>query len=424
MIKFDDSNKIIEFDPRYLRNRYLMIKKGIDEKTLPGSKEFTGWIELLDNYDFNYLDTIETTVKNFQSKAKLMIVIGIGGSYLGSKAIYEAMKGLDLHPEYQLMFVGNNLSADYLNEIYEYCWQNDFVVNVISKSGTTLEPAIAFRIFKELLIKKYGEDSLKERLIITTDPDSGALRSFANDHQITAFDVPKDIGGRYSVFSAVGLVPLAFANIQIKDLLRGAIKAHHENFTELNNNQAYEYAIDRLMLHTAAQKKVENFVVYEPRMQYFCEWLKQLFAESEGKEGHGLLPTSMTFSTDLHSIGQMIQDGNKFLFETIFDFKGVKHDIKIPFDESDFDGLNKYTKYTLNQIQEKALQGVVKAHVSGDVPNLIFEIDHIDETHLGYLMSMMMYACMYSAYLLKVNPFDQPAVELYKKEVNNMLNEE
>ncbi|WP_423363182.1 glucose-6-phosphate isomerase [Mycoplasma sp. P36-A1] len=421
MLKFNDENNLIDFDPRYMRNRYVMIRKGMLEKTALGAAEFLGWNDSLLDYDFTEVDNIIKTIENFKAKAKLMIVIGIGGSYLGSKAVYEAMNGQDLNSEYKLMFVGNNISSDYLAQIYAYCWDNDFVVNVISKSGTTLEPAIAFRIFKELIVKKYGEDQLKERIIITTDPVNGALREFANKNDITSFSIPKDIGGRYSVFSPVGIVPLAFAGFAVKDFIRGAILAAKENFIESNDNIAYNYAVNRLLLNTTASKKIENYVVYEPSLKYFCEWLKQLFAESEGKDGKGIIPTSMTFTTDLHSLGQIIQDGPKIMFETVFNVRDAKFNLHIPLEEDDFDGLNQYTKYGLNDINQKAVSGVISAHVQGEVPNLFFEIEKINEHNLGYLMSTMMYACAYSSYLIKVNPFDQPGVEFYKKEIHKNL---
>lgn len=380
-------------------------------------KSYIGWV---DNpyYNTNKLDTIHSKVTEIRKLAQTMIVIGIGGSYLGTKAISEALENNILANEYRLIFMGHNVSSDYLNEVLTYAKNNDVVVNVISKSGTTLEPSLSFALIKEVLIKKYGLDEAYQRIIITTDQTKGTLREFANKNNILSFEVPESMGGRYSVFSPVGLIPLSFIGIDIYQLIKGAKKAKEDCFTS-ESNKAYQYALNRYLLYKEYNKCVESFVVYSPYLVSLLEWLKQLFAESEGKQHKGLLPIGMVFSTDLHSLGQFIQDGSKILFETIISIReGSK--LQLP-SHVDDEALLKYKKHEFKEIEYLINKGVNKAHEQGDVPIINITLEKRDEYNIGYLMSFMMFACAYSAYFLQVNPFDQNGVEVYKKEVKSLF---
>lgn len=421
MIKFNDSNNKLLLDSDTYHQRQKDIIAGLKNQSLKGS-ERTGWINELNDYDFSVIDKINEEVSNLQKKAKTMLVLGIGGSYLGSLAVSSALNGLNIDREYNLLYVGNNMSSDYVNNVISYCEKNDFVINVISKSGTTLETALAFRIFKKLLIDKYGQAALKDRLIITTDENTGVLREYAQTNNLKTFIIPQGIGGRFSIFTPAGLLPLAFVNVNVNDLLAGAIVASQNYFNDDKSNDAFKYAINRNALYLSG-KSVEAFVSYEPCLRNFIEWIKQLFGESEGKDEKGLLPIGLIYSTDLHSLGQFVQEGSKVLFETVLKNNNSNSEVIVPIEFEDLDGLNSIVaQQNLHQMNTSALQGVINAHSNeGNTPNLLIEFERIDEYNLGYLMSFFMYACTYSAYLLEVNPFDQPGVEVYKKELFKLL---
>ncbi|MDL2211365.1 glucose-6-phosphate isomerase [Erysipelotrichaceae bacterium OttesenSCG-928-M19] len=393
------------------------IINNLDSKKALGS-DFFGWHQYLVDFNFSLIDKIKIDLKPFQEKASTMVVIGIGGSYLGTYAFEQALN--NQKNKFQLLYVGNNISSDYLIEVYEYCQENDFVLNVISKSGSTLETALAFRMFNDLLINKYGHKALKDRLIITTG-DSGNLYEYALKHNLLKYDIPNDIGGRYSVFTPVGLIPLAFINLDITQIIKAAQQAATIYYQVNENNLAYLYATERYNQYNN-DKVVEAFINYEPSLQGLMEWLKQLFGESEGKDNKGLLPISLTFSTDLHSLGQFIQGGPKVLFETTIHIKSALKNKEIVHLDDDFDKLNQLSGLTIKEIADKIEDSVLTAHsLEGKIPNYVIEIERIDEANLAHLMTFMMYACMYSAYLLEVNPFDQPDVEIYKKEVKKAL---
>ena len=413
MVKFDNGSYVLKDKPY----DYKTLSEKIESGSLPGSKEWTGWYEDFKEGSFDILETLKP-IEEMRSKAKTMIVIGIGGSYLGSKAIDFALSQKN---EYQLLFAGINLSSDYLNDVVEYAKNNDFVLCYITKSGTTLEPAIAFRLLKNVLVDKYGAEALQERLVVITGQDN-RLRAYAQKNDVLLYDVPETTGGRYSVFTHVGLVPLAFMGYDLKALLQGAYDATSEDKDLMDESIPFSYAKNRYDLYNHGHA-IEAFVVYQPKLNFVLEWIKQLFGESEGKGGKGLFPVSLNNTTDLHSLGQMVQDGNKILFESVIKVNEEVSNLEIPFDQDDFDGLNQYLNYSVSQINNVALQGTKLAHQEGGVVNLEFELDQIDAYHLGYLMGSMMIACMYSAYMIGVNPFDQPGVEVYKKEIYKILNE-
>lgn len=420
MIKFIDNDSLMSIDYKSYEKRYLDIYEGMKNKTAKGN-DFLGWLDFINEDQLPLIEDIILNANKLQKLAKNMVVIGIGGSYLGSLAVKEAILNQNLNNEYNIFYIGNNISSDYMNEIYEYCQNNDFVINVISKSGTTLEPAIGFRIFKKLLVEKYGEEALKERVIATTDESKGALRGFVTEHDLKSYVINDDIGGRFSVFTAVGLLPLAFLNIDVKSFYLGAKKAYNNYFTPNYENDAFKYAINRFEQYEN-NKQVEAYVVYDPALKSVIEWIKQLFGESEGKEEKGLLPIGLVNSSDLHSLGQFVQDGSKILFETIIKINNSQTKMSIPSQLDDYDGLNKVCKYDVNQVNNIALEATKIAHVKeGKVANLVVEMDYKNEESIGYLMYFMMLTCAYSAYLLDVNPFNQPGVEVYKKEIFKVL---
>ncbi|MEG0365067.1 MAG: glucose-6-phosphate isomerase [Erysipelotrichales bacterium] len=420
MIKFSDENNLIDIDYASYKSRLSKIVTGINDKSIEGS-DFLGWIDVFNNSQ-HVVDEVINENKRLRKLGKTMVVIGIGGSYLGAKAVDDAIYGQNLATEYKLLFVGNSISSHYIDEIYNHCLNNDFVLNVISKSGSTLESALSFRIFKKLLIEKYGEEGLKERLVITTDPSDGKLREFANKHDYTSFNIPSDVGGRYSVFTAVGLIPLAFGGIDIEKFLKGGADASKQYLKDDINNDAFKYALNRYILNEENGFAVEALISYRPSCRYLIEWIKQLYGESEGKNSKGLLPVGFIYSTDLHSLGQFVQDGSKILFETLFKINNSKRVVDIPLEEDDFDGLNRIVaQNSMHDIKMKTMSGVINAHTEGGVPNLVIEMEYLDDYTIGYLMSFLMYSCMYTAYLLELNPFDQPGVEIYKREMYKLL---
>ena len=388
-------------------------------------KDFLGWVNLPSNYDKEEFERIKETSEKVKQNSDIFIVIGIGGSYLGARAVIEALNS-PLHNLLRedipkILFVGNDISATHLNEVIELCENKDFSVNVISKSGTTTEPAVSFRVFKELLEKKYGVEEAKNRIFCTTDKEKGKLKSLAIENGYQQFVVPDDVGGRFSVLTAVGLLPIAVAGIDIDKLMNGALEASKDfSNSDLNKNICYKYAAIRNILYRKG-KLVEMLVSFEPALVIFNEWFKQLFGESEGKDNKGIFPASAIFSTDLHSLGQYIQDGYKMLFETVINIKNPKKDFYIKTVENDFDGLNYLANQNMSEVTQKVLKATVLAHTNGGVPNIVLEIEKLEEFEIGYLIYFFEKACAISGYLLGVNPFNQPGVESYKKNMFALL---
>lgn len=390
--------------------------------------DFVGWIELPTNYDKKEFARIKKAAKKIKKESDILVVIGIGGSYLGARAVIEALTNSFSYMlsgkrrKYpQILYVGNNLSPNYINELIEAIGDKDFSVNVISKSGTTTEPAIAFRIFREILENKYGIEEARSRIYATTDRQKGALKTLAENEGYEQFVVPDNVGGRYSVLTAVGLLPIAAAGIDIDLLMEGAkIAQERYNDPNLKYNECYQYAVSRNILYKL-YKNIEILVNYEPKMHYFTEWWKQLFGESEGKEQKGIFPAGVDFTTDLHSMGQYIQDGRRNLFETVISIQNSASDITINPDEDNLDGLNYLAGKGLEYVNKKAMEGTIKAHVSGDVPNILVTMEQLDEKNLGELIYFFEKACAVSGNLLGVNPFNQPGVEEYKKNMFKLL---
>ena len=387
--------------------------------------DFLGWVELPLNYDKEEFERIKNAAMRIREKSEALIVIGIGGSYLGARAVIEALThsfnnnlSSDKRNVPAVYFVGNNISSTYLADLMDLIADKDISVNVISKSGTTTEPAIAFRVFKEYMENKYGKEEARERIFVTTDKAKGALKGLATDEGYETFVVPDDVGGRFSVLTAVGLLPIAASGIDIEELMRGARTARHE-YMALDND-CYKYAAIRNALYRKG-KTIEVMVNYEPRMHFFTEWFKQLYGESEGKDQKGIFPAGVDNSTDLHSMGQYIQDGRRDVFETVINIEKPRTEYVVPNDENNLDGLNFLTGKTLDFVNKKAFLGTVLAHVDGGVPNLIINVPEINEFYLGKLIYFFEKACGISGYLLGVNPFNQPGVEAYKKNMFALL---
>ncbi len=391
-------------------------------------KDFVGWIELPTNYDKKEFSRIKKAAKKIKKESDILVVIGIGGSYLGARAVIEALTSsfqnmlTDKQRKYpQILYVGNNLSPNYINELIEYIGDKDFSVNVISKSGTTTEPAIAFRIFREMLENKYGIEEARSRIYVTTDKERGALKTLADNEGYEKFVIPDNVGGRYSVLTPVGLLPIATAGIDIDKLMEGAqIAQERYNDPNLKYNECYKYAVVRNILYKL-YKNTEILVNYEPKMHYFTEWWKQLYGESEGKEQKGIFPAGVDFTTDLHSMGQYIQEGRRNLFETVISIENSATDIIINKDEDNLDGLNYLAGKGLDYVNKKAMEGTIKAHVSGDVPNIVINIEKLDEENMGELIYFFEKSCAMSGMILGVNPFNQPGVEEYKKNMFKLL---
>ena len=390
--------------------------------------DFVGWLELPTNYNKRECAKIKKEAKKIEKESDILVVIGIGGSYLGARAVIEALTSsfYNMLPETQrktpqILYVGNNISPNYINELIEYIGDKDFSVNVISKSGTTTEPAIAFRIFREILENKYGIDEARSRIYATTDKEKGALKTLANKEGYETFVVPDNIGGRYSVLTAVGLLPIAVAGIDIDKLMEGAkIAQERYNDPNLKYNECYQYAVARNILYKL-YKNTEILVNYEPKMHYFTEWWKQLYGESEGKDQKGIFPAGVDFTTDLHSMGQYIQEGRRNLFETVISIDKPKTDIKINSDDDNLDGLNYLAGKGMDYINKKAMEGTIEAHVSGDVPNILISMKKLDEQNLGELIYFFEKSCAVSGMILGINPFNQPGVEEYKKNMFRLL---
>ncbi|HZJ68567.1 MAG TPA: glucose-6-phosphate isomerase [Candidatus Eisenbacteria bacterium] len=393
----------------------------LTEKKGPGS-DFLGWVDLPVDYDKDEFFRIKATAKTIQDTSEVLVVIGIGGSYLGARAVIEALKPAFPIEEnsVEIIFAGHQISGDYLNDLLAYLENKDVCLNVISKSGTTTEPAIAFRILKEFLEKKYGDES-KNRIFITSDKEKGALKDLAQQIGYETFIIPDDIGGRYSVLTAVGLLPISVAGIDIDQLMAGAVAQRETTLNfDLKNNVALRYAGWRNLLLRRGFK-TEILANYEPNLMFFNEWWKQLYGESEGKDGKGLFPAGVNFTSDLHSMGQFIQDGSPDVFETVLDFIKTRSEISIPNDEQNLDGLNYLAGKTLQEVNRTALQGTMLAHEDGGTPTIRLEMDRLDANHMGALIYFFEFACGVSGYVLGVNPFDQPGVEAYKQNMFALL---
>lgn len=415
--KFIDSHEL-----EAVRPQITAAYNTLAERNGPGN-DFLGWVDLPVDYDKEEFERIKSAAKRIKEKADVLIVIGIGGSYLGARAAIELLKS----PFYNnlkkdtpdIYFVGNNISPTYLNEVLSICEGKDICVNVISKSGTTTEPALAFRIFKKLLEDKYGKEEAKSRIFATTDKARGTLKELSDSEGYETFVIADDIGGRYSVLTAVGLLPIAVAGCDIDKIMQGAADAR-QAYLKDDLNDCQKYAALRNILYRKG-KSVEMLVAYDPAFTMMNEWFKQLYGESEGKDNKGIYPSSAIFSTDLHSLGQFIQDGSRIMFETVVDIKNPKQDMFLEDDKENLDGLNFLTNQNMSTVNRKAMEGTVLAHTEGGVPNLIIEVDRLDEYNFGELVYFFEKACALSGYMLGVNPFNQPGVESYKKNMFALL---
>lgn len=427
-IKLDlKHTKVLEKNIMEYADTVKNIHDEIHEKS-SNKKEFLGWLDLPTNYDVKEFEKIKKVAKKIQQDSDILLVIGIGGSYLGARAVIESLTNTFynlLNKEQrkmpQILYVGNNLSPNYINDLINLIGNRDLSINVISKSGTTTEPAIAFRIFRELLENKYGIKEAAKRIYVTTDKKNGALKQIAKEEKYTTFVIPDNVGGRYSVLTAVGLLPIATAGIDIDKLMQGA-KFAQDKYSDKNvkYNDCYKYAVVRNILYKN-EKNIELLVTYEPKLHYLIEWWKQLFGESEGKEGKGIFPTGAEFTTDLHSLGQYIQEGRRNLFETVINIKKSQTDITINQDEDNLDELNYLVGKGLDYVNKKAMEGTIEAHLDGGVPNIVLNIDELNEFAIGHLIYFFELACAMSGKILGINPFNQPGVEKYKTNMFKLL---
>ena len=410
-----DNQKVMEYKEKVKKIDNELREKANDEK------EFLGWIELPTTYNKEEFERIKKAAEKIRSDSKVFVCIGIGGSYLGARAVIEALTDSFDKNGIQIYYAGNNLSSDYLNEMLNAIGNKDISINVISKSGTTTEPAIAFRIFREFLENKYGLEEARKRIYVTTDKEKGALKQLANEEGYETFIVPDNIGGRYSVLTAVGLLPIAVAGINIDDLMAGARMAQVKySESDLKYNECYQYAVSRNILYDDG-KEIEILANYNPKLHYFVEWWKQLFGESEGKDEKGIFPAGVDFTTDLHSMGQYIQQGQRNLIETVINVVKPQSDIEIKKDEDNLDGMNFVAGKTLDYVCKKAMEGTIQAHVNGGVPNVLIDLETLNEENLGALIYFFELACAMSGSILGVNPFNQPGVEEYKKNMFRLL---
>lgn len=429
-ITFDYSKGLIEdYEIENMKSLVSACHEMLHKKTGPGS-EFTGWLDLPKTINKNTLERIKTSAQSIRDNSDAFVVIGIGGSYLGARACIEALKhnfynnlSKEKCNEPEIYFVGNNISSSYILDVLDILEHKNISINVISKSGTTMEPALAFRIFKGYLESKYGKEEARKRIYITTDEHKGALRDLAEKEGYTSFVISNDVGGRYSVFTPVGLLPVAVSGIDIDNLLDGAIDGMKEYSTDVNSNISYQYAMVRNILYNKG-KTIEILISYEPYLNYFLEWWKQLFGESEGKDNKGIYPSSANFTTDLHSLGQLIQDGRRNLFETTINVVKPRRDMIIKGDKDNLDGLNYLSGKTLDYVNKKAFEGTLIAHTNGGVPNLVINMPQMNEYYFGKLIYFFEKACAISGYILGVNPFNQPGVEEYKRNMFRLLGKE
>ncbi len=422
MLKFDYKNTgLLEKDLLAKKEEVLKAYNTLVNKTGAGN-DFLGWLKWPTEYDKEEFALVKKCAEKIRKDSEVLVVIGIGGSYLGAKAVIEALKGyFPKEKELEIIFAGHTLSSTYASQLLAYLKNKDFSINVISKSGTTTEPAVAFRLFKELLVNKYGESEAAKRIYATTDLVKGALRTQANELGYVTFNVPDDIGGRYSVFTGVGLLPIACAGVDIDALMQGALLASKDCYeNDFENNEAMKYAVVRNYMYNN-NKTTEILVAYEPKLSFISEWWKQLFGESEGKDGKGLFPASLVYSTDLHSLGQYVQEGKRLMFETVINVVNPEEVVLIEKADSDLDGINYLAGASLDFVNKKAMEGTVLAHVDGGVPNGIINLEKIDASHIGYLLYFFMFSCGLACYMLDINPFNQPGVESYKKNMFALL---
>ncbi|MGM0836296.1 MAG: glucose-6-phosphate isomerase [Bacillota bacterium] len=422
-IRFDYSKALSffgEHEITYLRDAVKVAHHSLHEKTGAGN-DYLGWIDLPTAYDKEEFARIVKSAEKIKTDSDVLLVVGIGGSYLGARAALEMLNhsfynalSKEQRKTPQVVFVGNNISSTYMKDLMDLLDGKDFSINVISKSGTTTEPALAFRIFRKILEEKYGKEEARKRIYATTDKARGALKTLATEEGYESFIIPDDVGGRYSVLTAVGLLPIAVSGADIEAMMKGAAQASSDfSESELEDNAAYQYAAVRNVLYNKG-KTIEMLINYEPGLQYFSEWWKQLFGESEGKDQKGIFPASANFSTDLHSMGQYVQEGRRDLFETIIKVDTPRHELKVEAEANDLDGLNYLAGETVDFVNTKAYEGTLLAHTDGGVPNLVVNIPAMDAYTFGYLVYFFEKACAMSGYLLGVNPFDQPGVEAYK----------
>jgi len=407
-----------------MRATIKMAEQQLNSRTGAGNA-FLGWVDLPLDYDKEEFERIKKAAKKIKADSDVLVVVGIGGSYLGARAAIEMLTDSFYNISSKtktpkIIYAGNSISSSYLSDVIELVKDTDFSVNIISKSGTTTEPALAFRILRSLLIEKYGEEGAKERIYATTDKERGALKAFADKEGYETFVIPDDVGGRFSVFTAVGLLPIAVAGVDIDEIMRGAADAREAYSKTYKENICYQYAAIRNILARKG-KSIEIMVNYEPCLIYFSEWWKQLFGESEGKDNRGLFPASVSFSTDLHSMGQFIQDGSRNLFETVLNVEKPKKNLDFPFDEENIDGLNFLAGMTVDEVNHKAFQGTLLAHTDGRVPNIVINIPELTPYYFGNLVYFFEKACAISGYILGINPFNQPGVEAYKKNMFALL---
>ncbi|MBR1654063.1 MAG: glucose-6-phosphate isomerase [Clostridia bacterium] len=417
-----DSKEIMVYSEE-VEKIHAMIDKKANSKA-----ELLGWLNWPSKYAKREFEKIKKCAKRIQENSDVLVVIGIGGSYLGTRAVIEALTNSFYNLQSkedrkfpQILYVGNNLNPTYIKDMIELIQDKDISINVISKSGTTTEPAIAFRIFRNLLEDKYGIKEAQKRIYVTTDKEKGALRQLADEEDYETFVIPNNIGGRYSVLTPVGLLPIAVAGIDIDKIMEGARFAQEKYAdSSLKYNDCYKYAVARNILYKQ-EKNIEILATYNPKMHYFIEWWKQLFGESEGKELKGIFPAGVEFTTDLHSLGQYIQEGKRCMFETVLYIEKEEEDIKINFEDDSLDGLNYLADKNLSYINKKAMQGTINAHVKGGVPNIVIKMEKLDEDSIGHLIYFFEKACAMSALLLGVNPFNQPGVEKYKSNMFRLL---
>lgn len=429
-VSFDYSNAlqfISEHELDYLAPQVSAAHQAIHEKTIQGN-DFLGWLTLPTDYDKEEFARIQKAAEKIKSDSDALIVIGIGGSYLGARAAVQTLHhtfynvlSKDERKTPQIFFAGNSISSTYLSELIEVVKDKDFSIDVISKSGTTTEPSIAFRVFRELLEKKYGKEGAKSRIYATTDKAKGALKTLADQEGYESFVIPDDVGGRFSVLTPVGLLPIAASGIDIDELMAGAREAQNDySEPELSKNEAYQYAAVRNILYNKG-KSVEMLVNFEPHLHYLAEWWKQLFGESEGKDFKGLYPSSADFSTDLHSLGQFVQEGSRVMFETAVLVEKPRKDITIQSEEANLDNLNFVAGKTMDYVNKRAAEGVRLAHTDGQVPQLVVTVPELTPYHFGYLLYFFEKAVAVSGFLLGINPFNQPGVEAYKKNMFALL---
>lgn len=420
-IEIDLSHAGVNIDPAFYQERVSEIDRSMVEKTGRGS-DFLGWLDYPKTYDKKEMELLKETAKYVRENYDVLVVAGIGGSYLGARAAIEAINGLFPSKGPEIVFLGQTLDPDYVHDAIEHIKDRKFAINVISKSGTTTETSIAFRILREMAERKYGKEGARKAIIATTDREKGALLTLAKEEGYVRFVLPGNIGGRYSVQTAVGLFPIAVAGIDPEAIMKGSHDAMVDlSDPDLAKNEAYRYAVARHMLYENGMKG-ELLVTYKPQLVQIGEWWKQLYGESEGKEGKSVFPTSCTFTTDLHSLGQFIQEGTMSFFETVIDIKNPHHDVEIPNDEANLDGLNFLSGKKMSYVNQKAYEGTLDAHANvARRPNIVVKMDRLGAYELGYLFYFFERACAMSAYLNGLNPFDQPGVEVYKKNMFHLL---